>query len=166
MNRLSCIVRRPMRIWKLLHKNNIFLKARLVQKEEILKKIAEACHKNKYTDDPEKIFQGLETRENTMSTGVGKGIALPHTTNPDIKKPHVFLIHLAKPVDFSAIDNKPVDIILAMIIPESDTSLHLQILARVSRLCMKPDFLNAIRNADTIETLQEKIKEMEEEIVI
>lgn len=155
-----------MRIWKLLQKENIFLKAQLLDKEAILHYIADVCKQNKFVSDPGKIFNGLETREQTMSTGIGNGIALPHTTCTDTLKPYVILIHLAKPINFDAIDNKPVDIILAMIIPESETNLHLQILARVSRLCMKPSFLEAIRKTETSEELQGKIKAIEEEIII
>ena len=155
-----------MRIWKLLQKENIFLKVQLLDKEAILHYIADVCIQNNFIKDPGKIFNGLETREQTMSTGIGNGIALPHTTCSDAKHPHVILIHLEKPVNFDAIDNKPVDIVLAMIIPENETNLHLQILARVSRLCMKPEFLMSIRKSKNPQELQEKIKSIEEELMI
>ncbi len=155
-----------MRIWKLLQKENIFLKIGLLDKEAILHYIADVCKQNNFVTDSGLIYNGLETREQTMSTGIGNGIALPHTTSADTNKPYVILIHLANPVDFDAIDNKPVDIILAMIIPESETNLHLQILARVSRLCMKPEFLDSIRKANKVDELQEIIKATEEKLIL
>jgi mannitol/fructose-specific phosphotransferase system IIA component (Ntr-type) len=72
------------------------------------------------------------------------------------------LIHLVEPIDFEALDNLPVDIILALIVPENEMTLHLQLLAGVSRLCKTSEFLEAVREATSSEDLWYLIKKLEE----
>jgi mannitol/fructose-specific phosphotransferase system IIA component (Ntr-type) len=99
-----------------------------------------------------------------MSTGVGDGIALPHAATPDVINAAVVLVRLASPVDFEAIDNLPVDIILALILPEGETHLHLQLLAGLSRLCKNPEFLALIRLSQDSEALWTALQALEDQI--
>ena len=151
-----------MRIWKLIEKTDIFLNLTVPDKDAVIRYIATVCKDHGIVNDDDKLYQGLLQREDTMSTGIGQGIAIPHTSNPEAKRPALFVIHLAQPIDFSAIDGKPVDIVLSIVVPEDQMDLHLQILARLSRLCSRPAFLDAIRNAENQASLHETIKEMEE----
>ena len=107
------------------------------------------------------LYDGLIQREQTMSTGVGGGIGFPHTTSKETRQAIVILIRLAKPIDFEALDHQPVDIILGLIFPESNPSIHVRMLARVSRLCQNPEFLSAIKQAEDADLLIEKIKVIE-----
>ncbi|MBU0995739.1 MAG: PTS sugar transporter subunit IIA [Proteobacteria bacterium] len=154
-----------MRIWKLIETKDIFLNMTIPDKDAIIRYIAETCKNHGIVADQELLYQGLQQREQTMSTGIGNGIAIPHTTNPEASQPTVIFIHLKKPVDFESIDNRPVDIIVAIVIPDEQINLHLQILARISRLCSKPDFLESIRCANSPESLHDIIREMEEKLV-
>lgn len=147
-----------MRITDHLKKEHIFLDADLDAKLDVLKFISEACAQNHIVTDPGKLNQGLIQREHTMSTGVGRGIAFPHTTSAEARQAAVILIRLAAPMDFDALDNQPVDIVLALIFPASDPGIHVRMLARVSRLCQNVDFLNAVRQAATPDQLMEEIK--------
>ncbi len=146
-----------------LKKENIFLDATLDNKPDVLKFISDVCAKNGIINDPELLHNGLIAREATMSTGVGGGIAFPHTTNPETRNASVILIRLAKPIDFDALDHLPVDIIIGLIFPASDPGVHVRMLARVSRLCQNPDFLNAIKKAEDTDLLIEQIQLIENE---
>jgi mannitol/fructose-specific phosphotransferase system IIA component (Ntr-type) len=99
-----------------------------------------------------------------MSTGVGDGIALPHAAMPDVTDAVVLLVRLAGPVDFDAIDSLPVDIVLALILPEGQTHLHLQLLAGLSRLCKNPEFLALIRLSQDSDSLWQTLQTLEEQI--
>jgi PTS system nitrogen regulatory IIA component len=153
-----------MKICQHLQIEHIFLNIRIPNKESVLRFIAEACARNGVVEDSEMLFGGMQKREQTMSTGVGNGIGFPHTTSWETKKPAVLLIRLAEAIDFEALDDLPVDIILALVIPENKTHLHLQLLAGASRLCQNPEFLKAVRRAENSKRLWEEIKNLEEKM--
>ena len=73
-------------------------------------------------------------REKVMSTGVGKGLGLPHAKTPAAMETVAAFATTAQPVDFGAIDDVPVRLVLLLVGPESDKSQHIKILGRVSRL--------------------------------
>lgn len=150
-----------MKIWKYLSPENIFLGLTFSSKDGILRYVADACQHAGIVQNSEPVYQGLVLRENLMSTGVGGGIGLPHTTCADVEDAVVMLVRLARAVDFEAIDNLPVDIVLALIIPEHNRSLHLRILAGISRLCKNVDFLNAVRAETDAKKLRDAIENIE-----
>ena len=80
------------------------------------------------------LFHSLVARERLGSTGIGDGIAIPHCRAPGFKRIHGCLIKLSKPVDFDAIDDEPVDLIFALVVPEEKNDEHLATLARVAAL--------------------------------
>lgn len=143
---------------------HIFLDLDLSGKDAVLKFIAATACEKGLVKDEEALYDGLKKREESMSTGVGAGLAFPHTTMPERNEASVMILRLIKPVPFDAIDDQPVDVIFAIIIPESNQTQHLQILARVSRLCRKPEFLNSVRRKSTPSALKEAIIDLEEEI--
>ncbi len=152
-----------MKIYTYLQTEHIFLHAALPDKEAVLRFVADTCMKRGIVRDADTLYEGMQKREQTMSTGIGDGIGFPHTTSSDARDAFVLLIHLAKPIDFEALDKLPVDIIMALVIPENQTSLHLSILAGVSRLCKMTEFLQAVRKADNPEKLCEAITSLEEQ---
>ena len=155
-----------MKIWKHLPTKHIFLDIPIHDKKAVFQFVADTCKRENIVEDEVKIYDGMLAREETASTGIGKGLGFPHTTNPDIEEAYVFLIRPEKPIDFDALDDEPVDIVLALLIPENKTTLHLQVLAGLSRLCKEPKFLEAIRNAEDVEPLLEEIVNLEEKIAI
>ncbi|MBN1932084.1 MAG: PTS sugar transporter subunit IIA [Desulfobacterales bacterium] len=153
-----------MKIWKHLRTEHIFLNTPLSSKETLLRFVADTCARDGVVKDASALYQGMQDREQTMSTGVGGGIGFPHTTSQEAKEAAVLLIRLAAAIDFEALDAVPVDIVLALIIPENETRLHLQILAGASRLCRNPNFLKAVRKAENSEALWTEIKNLEEKM--
>jgi nitrogen PTS system EIIA component len=141
---------------------NIYLNTVLESKTDVLKYITEVCVQTGIVIDSSSLYEGLTRREQTMSTGVGGGIGFPHAISSEAKDAAVVLIRLAKPINFESLDHLPVDIVLALIIPESNPAIHVRLLARVSRLCRQPEFLAAIRQASDSQLLFEQIKLLEE----
>jgi mannitol/fructose-specific phosphotransferase system IIA component (Ntr-type) len=153
-----------MKICHLLKVEHIFLDVSLAGKDDVLQYISKIGVKTGVVKDQALLHQGLQKREDLMSTGIGSGIALPHTTTPEVINAAVFLIRLAKGIDFEALDSLPVDIVLSLIIPENNTPLHLQLLAGVSWLCKVPEFLSTLRQEKNPSALWEEIKSLEEEM--
>ncbi|MBS3733249.1 MAG: PTS sugar transporter subunit IIA [Desulfobacterales bacterium] len=150
-----------MKITDYLRAENIFLDVDLPDKDAVLHFIAEACAKNGIVRQRSRIYEGLVQREETMSTGVGNGLAFPHTTSEEAEEAAVMLLRLARPVDFDALDKNPVSIVLALIIPQKDTDMHVRLLARVSRLCREDSFVQSVRDAADSPALDREIRNLE-----
>lgn len=153
-----------MKISEYLDPNHIFLDVRIEDKESVLRFVADTCGNDGLVENVDVLFDNLKKRELTMSTGIGGGIGLPHAVCEEITEAIVFLIRPERHIEFDALDSLPVDIIIAMVIPDKQTSLHVRILAGVSRLCKNLNFLDSIREADAPENLFEKIKILEQEM--
>lgn len=96
---------------------------------------------------PDRILAELRKREDLGSTGVGGGVALPHARFHQINKPFGILLRLKKPIDFDAVDGKPVDTVCLLLLPETQASDQLSALACVARKLRDPATIAAVRAA-------------------
>jgi PTS system nitrogen regulatory IIA component len=78
-------------------------------------------------------YKALMERESLGPTGVGRGVAIPHARFAEVTRVCGLFVRLEKPVDFEAIDRRPVDLVFALLAPEAAGAEHLKALARVSR---------------------------------
>lgn len=102
-----------------------------------------------YALDVHKVVDALIERENLGPTGVGHGIALPHARLNDVDQVRGMFLRLEKPLDFDAVDRQPVDLVFALLAPESAGVDHLKALALISRTMRDPDMQAKLRaNAD------------------
>ena len=102
------------------------------------------------------VFDALVDREAQGSTGVGRGVAVPHARLPGLERMRAVFVRLDAPVAFDALDDQPVDLLFALFAPEHAGSEHLRALARVSRLLRSEEMrqqLRLARNADAIHAL-------------
>ena len=99
------------------------------------------------------IRQALMDREQLGSTGVGRGVAIPHGKIEGLGKIVGLLAKLDTPVDFEAVDDQPVDLIFVLLAPIDATAAHLKALAKVSRLLREERVREALRGAETPEAL-------------
>jgi PTS system nitrogen regulatory IIA component len=106
--------------------------------------------------DREFLLRVLLAREALQSTGIGDGIAIPHVRNPivlHVPRPTITLCFLEKPVEFGALDGKPVHVLFSLVSPT--VRAHLQMLSRLSFALHDPDFKKAIvRQASRDEILE------------
>jgi len=80
-----------------------------------------------------KLLAALQARELLGPTGMGNGVAIPHARLPEIQHVSGVFMHLESPVNFDAVDRKPVDLVFVLFAPEGAVTDHLKSLARVSR---------------------------------
>jgi PTS system nitrogen regulatory IIA component len=99
------------------------------------------------------VFDVLLERERLGTTGVGNGIAIPHGRLPGLTTMHGVFARLARPINFDAIDEQPVDLIFLLLAPESAGADHLKALARVSRLLRDRGMCEKLRGAETPEAM-------------
>ena len=100
-----------------------------------------------------KIIDNLNERERLGSTSVGNGVAIPHTKVKDISKTQVIFLKLSHAVDFSASDNKPVDLIFSIVTPESTQSEHLLVLSSISSFLREKKNIEDLRKLKSIEEI-------------
>lgn len=92
------------------------------------------------------IFTQLVNRERLGSTGLGKGIAIPHCRISNCPEPLGSLLTLDEAIDFEAPDNEPVDLLFVLLVPEEANQEHLDILAHVAGLFSQSGFCEALRS--------------------
>ena len=102
------------------------------------------------------ILTALQKRESLGSTGIGQGVAIPHTRVGGIEKPIGLLARLKKPIDFESIDDMPVDIIFVLLTPDEEPNRHLNVLACFSRKLRSPGVLEQMRVAKDAQSLYER----------
>ncbi len=109
------------------------------------------------------VFDVLMERERLGTTGVGNGIAIPHGKLPNLDQLHGFFARLKQPIDFQAIDERPVDLIFVLLAPETAGADHLKALARISRLLRDQSVCEKLRGTDSAEALYAILTESEED---
>ena len=115
--------------------------------------------------DPDFLFQTLLAREALGSTAIGNGIAIPHVRNPILSQsqdPAVSLCFLKKPIDFNALDNKPVHILFTLITP--NVKIHLHMLARLSFILREQRFMDLLNHSPSKDEIITMVTELEEGI--
>lgn len=99
------------------------------------------------------VFETLIQRERLGSTGIGNGIAIPHGKIVGLDHVVGLFARLGEPIDFEAIDDKPVDLIFALLAPEGAGADHLKALAKVARMLRVPETASKLRASDDSATL-------------
>lgn len=124
----------------------------------------EAIERMDFIPEPDKprLVQKLEERETLTSTGIGNGIAIPHPREPEslgLQIPAVTACFLANPIDFQALDGRPVSILFILLSPSVRT--HLQILSRLSFCLRQEAFVTFLKQSPEATTLMTRLGEME-----
>ena len=144
-----------MDLGELLDPGAITLKVRATSKRQALSVVAEIAART--LDAPvAEILSKLVARERLGSTGVGHGVAVPHARLKGLERMHGVFVRLDEPVDFSAVDEQPVDLMFALLAPADHPAEHLRALAKVSRALRQSDLreqLRQARSADAVRAL-------------
>jgi PTS system nitrogen regulatory IIA component len=107
------------------------------------------------------IFDRLLERERLGSTGLGQGIALPHARMKEVPQAYGAFIQVRKGVEFDAFDNQPVDLAFALLVPESATEEHLQLLASLASMFSNPQVCAELRESASPDEVLQKILDWE-----
>lgn len=99
------------------------------------------------------VFDGLLMRERLGSTGLGKGIAIPHARISGCEHAVGAILKLNEGVDFDSVDREAVDLFFGLIVPEQFTNEHLELLAELAELFSDAEFCSAVRAAETSEAM-------------
>jgi nitrogen PTS system EIIA component len=137
-----------MEIGDLLDRHAIVPRAVAGSKRQALNIAAEAAARL-YGLKAGEVLDALLAREEQGSTGLGGGVAVPHTRLQSVKRVRGLFIRLETPVDFDAVDDQPVDLMFVLLAPVDAPADHLRALARVSRVLRRPGLRERLRQART-----------------
>ncbi len=146
-----------MNITQYIETKNIFLDLKSKSKKNLLEFIAIKMS-GEHKVEKDIIFEKLYEREKLGTTGLGKGIAIPHARIPNITDPKIIIIKLETPLNYESIDGNDVDIVFALIVPEKEDSLHIDILSNIASLLEDKSFLLGIRNSTSKEEIETEIQ--------
>lgn len=140
-----------MTIEEFLQPANVVVDLRASDKEAVLRELAGraalALHR-----DTQALLKALHEREDLGSTGMGDGIAIPHIRLEGIERPFGILVRLTRPIEFAAVDGRPVDVLFLLVLPrEARGGGQLNALACVARRLRDEATVKAIRQAPDAE---------------
>ncbi len=150
-----------MKISDILSTDVIAVDLDTADKDDAIKKIIELASKSGKILDKEKVTHTIFEREKLVSTGVGKGFAIPHGKTDSISDVVAAFAITKDPIDFDSIDGEPVRFIFLLIGKENLLNTHIKLLSRISRLMNKDEFRERLLDAKTPAEVLEIFKEEE-----
>ncbi len=130
-------------------------------KRGIIEELVDVLAKVGKVSDAAALKEAVWTREQTRTTGIGLGLAIPHGKCAGVANLAMAIGKPAQPIDFGSIDNKPVRLVLLLASPPDRTSDHIQALARVSRLMQMETFREAVYQAGSAQEIYDLIQAQE-----
>lgn len=137
------------RISELLTDQLINLSLTSKDKEGVLEELADMVHRAKKVSDRDAFLRSLRKRENLESTGIGKGLAIPHARTDTVDGVVMAFARSEHGVDFQSLDNKPAHLIFLIASPEREKSVYIKVLAHTSRLLRKDKFRQQLMEVST-----------------
>ncbi|MBA3980367.1 MAG: PTS IIA-like nitrogen-regulatory protein PtsN [Alcanivorax sp.] len=142
-----------MRVRELLTPERTHYHLQGVSKKRLLDQVAELATRDNPGLSEQEVFDALFARERLGSTGIGEGIAIPHCRLASCNKPLGLLVSLAEAIDFDAVDNRPVDLVFVLLVPEDNPEQHLKTLSHLAALFNEPSFRDGLRQATSAANL-------------
>jgi len=136
-----------MKITELLKAESIGLGEAAANKEEAIDKLVSLMAQGGHLQDKDRYKAGILARESLGSTAVGDGIAIPHAKSAAVKEPGLAAITVPAGVDYEAFDGSLAKLIFMIAAPEGEADTHLEALAALSTLLMKPGFQEGLLQA-------------------
>lgn len=120
---------------------------------QAIEALVESLETSGQLSDAKAVLGAILAREQTQSTGIGSGLAVPHGKSHGCTKLTMAVGKPTEPIDFNSPDGQPCNFVVLVASPFDETGPHIQALASVSRLWLTDSFRTAVKDADSRETL-------------
>ena len=151
-----------MKIFELLTTKYVLTEFKSENKDEVINELIDLLKGDERVLNIEAVRQCVFEREQKMSTGVGKGFAIPHGKTNSVTDIVAAFGKTEKPIEYNSLDGEPVHLIFLLIGKENLVAKHIKLLSRISRLMNNDDFRTKLIEADSRETIL-KVFEAEEQ---
>ena len=152
-----------MKVFELLDEKFILTDFKSDDKEYVINELIDLYKENDKVNDIEKVRTAILDREKIMSTGVGKGFAIPHGKTNAVNDVIAAFGKTTRDIDYDALDGNPVHLIFLLVGRDDMVSKHIKLLSRISRLMNKDEFREMLINSNSKEEIINIFKEEEEQ---
>lgn len=137
--------------------NQDLIKMNLVSqdKDSVIEEMIDIMVENGIVTDKEEVVKKAMEREAKGTTGVGKGVAIPHVKSEAVERPAVAFGRSAEGIDYGSMDEKPSYLFFLITVPEESHDEHLQLLAKLSRNLVHDDFRASLLEAESDEEVMD-----------
>ena len=150
-----------MNLLDILSPNAIRCPLESTDKRGVIDELVDVLEAEGRVSDPGPLKNAVWTREQTRTTGIGHGLAIPHGKSPGLPDLAMAIGKPTEPMDFESIDNQPVRLVVLLASPPDRTSDHIQALARISRLFTVDSFRSAVYEASSAGEIYDLLKGQE-----
>ena len=150
-----------MLIYQLFHPAAVRVPLEATDKKSAINSVIDAIAAAHDLPDVENVRAAVWEREMQRSTGMGDGLAIPHARSETAAKFLLGIGSLAQPIDFDAIDRKPVHMVIVVVSPADKRGEHIQVLGKISRLMSRIDFREAAYEAEDAASLMKLFEDAE-----
>lgn len=131
-------------------------------KDEVINELIDLFKDDPRVNDIDKVREAVLEREKIMSTGVGKGFAIPHGKTNHVNEILGAFGRSTKPIDYHSLDQQPVNLVFLLVGKDNLVSTHIKLLSRISRMMNKDEFRNSLIEAKSKEEILDLFKKEEE----
>ena len=141
-----------MTIEKMITKHSVLLDLEVKNKKQLLEDLSKNIA-SIIEEEEREIFNILLEREKLGTTGIGRGVAVPHGKLPKLEKIHLLFARTKKPIEYGSEDKQSVDLFFLLLAPEESGADHLQALSEISKIARNREMRKALRAAKDIEEI-------------
>lgn len=134
----------------------------VTSRQNLLKTLVGLLERSGVSLDALHVTSVLEKREAKCSTGIGQGLAVPHAAIEGLESTVLSVVSLARPMDFDAVDGKPIRLAILVLSPPSRTEEHLGLLARIARIFSRVELMDRLAETTSVEELCGRLIEEDE----
>lgn len=142
-----------MKICEILQVGKIISSLQGKEKTDVVNELVDLFKDDDRVKDLDELRNAVHEREKIMSTGVGKGFAIPHAKTNSINEIIAAFGKLDEPIDFQALDEQPVNLVFLLVGKENLVGPHIKLLSRISRMMNKDEFRESLSKAKTAEEI-------------
>jgi len=150
-----------MKVSELLKPEFIISELTGIKKEDVINELIDLFVNDPRVADLEKVRTAVLDREKIMSTGVGKGFAIPHGKTGAVTEILAAFGKTTRPIDYQSLDSQPVHLVFLLVGKDNLVSTHIKLLSRISRMMNKDEFRKSLIDAKTNEEILELFKDEE-----
>ena len=147
---------------ELLPPERIRIPLQAKSKDDLLDELVGILQANGEAGDAGEVLRAVREREAVLSTGIGSGVAIPHGKSPEVSSLCMAAGVTAEPVDFEALDGRPVNLLFLLVGPDSAAGEHVKALSRISRLVRSDSFRTRLATASSPEEFHAILAEAEQ----
>jgi mannitol/fructose-specific phosphotransferase system IIA component (Ntr-type) len=153
-----------MKLSEILCSDSIIVPLNAVKRDDVIKELVDILASNNHLGKASKdeIAKSIIKRENDASTGIGKGVAVPHVKHNVVSNAVVAIGVSEKGIDFSSLDKQPVFTVMLLVSSAKDTDKHLQAMEQIFKLLQSDKSRKFLRQSTTVEQIKEVITDFEE----